>query len=176
MPNENETKKQEEIVASPETKEETPAKTVDDFIELAKKQREDTVKKSEYDKLVAERNRLMESILDGKELRPEVAAKEVNVAELKKKMTDPDISNLEFIKTSLELRKAAIEKGEGDPYLPRGTSVSDSEADRAEQIAKTLQECVDESRGSESVFTALLADRIGKDDPAIISALRKRRS
>lgn len=179
MPNENENEKKQEKQTPPPAdqnkKEEPKAKTVDDFIEIAKKQKDNTVEKTEYDKVVAERNRLMESILEGKNpLLENGKSEKVDIAKLKERMRDPDISNLEFVKTSLQLRQIAIENGEEDPYLPKGApEVTEAERQRVEEIAKSLQKCVDESHGSDTIFRGLLDNAMVKDDPTIINRLRK---
>lgn len=75
-------------------------------------------------------------------------------------------SNLEIAKASLRHRDASIAAGKGDPYLPRGSKVQVSEDDieKADNLAKVMKECIDESEGDEGVFTAKLNSKL-KEPP-----------
>jgi hypothetical protein len=62
-----------------------------------------------------------------------------------------------------------------DPFLPHGAKIKPNEQDveRAEVVAKTIQECIDKSEGSSEVFTALLQAETTNDSPTFIAHLKK---
>lgn len=177
MPNENENEKKQPAQEKVDEKKTPEKDKVDEFIEQAKKRNEESVSKAEYEKVKAERDKVMQYVIDGKgDLDQEGSKKEENIdiTALKKKLANPDISNLEYIETSLKLRQAAIDKGESDPYLPKSGTVTESDIEQAKKIAKVFEETVKEANGNDAVFRALLESKIGNDDPAITAMIRKR--
>ena len=90
--------------------------------------------------------------------------------ELRKKIfnLDNDPSNIEYIKTLLELRNALIENGERDPALPIGEKVeiTTDTIQKIENTANGLQYCVDYAEGDSGIFTAQL-QRIMRDNGPI---------
>ena len=128
-----------------------------DYVAAINELKANSVSKTEYQKLRAENKKLLDALVSGKEIdvQPE---KPVDVNELRKKLFNKDsqMSNLEYIDTSLKLRNALIEKGERDPFLPIGSHVSETPEmyDKAQAVADLLQDCVDFADGDSGVFTA----------------------
>lgn len=128
-----------------------------DYVAAINELKANSVSKTEYQKLRAENKKLLDALVSGKEIdvQPE---KPVNVNELRKKLFNKDsqMSNLEYVETSLKLRDALIEKGERDPFLPIGTHVNETPEmyDKAQAVADLLQDCVDFADGDSGVFTA----------------------
>lgn len=166
MPNENEN---ETKTVEPEQKP-APA-TVDEFLAAAKEAKENTVSKEDYDKIVAERNKLMKSILDGEKLEKEAATSKPDIAELKRIFKDPDSSNLQIVTASLGIREAVIEKTGKDPFAAKP-----EENKRAAEVAGILQQCVDEANGDDEKFVYLLNSHLAEDDPTLIAAINKRKA
>lgn len=136
-----------------------------DYLEAINTLKENTVPKEQYSKLREENKRLLEALVNGEQIEVETETP-VDVAELRKSLFngDKELSNLEYVTKALELRKALIEKGERDPFLPVGNQITDTAEmiSKAQNVADVLQECVDFAQGDSGIFTAQL-QRILKD-------------
>lgn len=133
------------------------SETDTDYVAAINELKANTVSKTEYAKLRSENKKLLDALVNGKEIDvPQ--EKPVDVNELRKKLfnKDSDLSNLEYVDTALQLRNALIEKGERDPFLPIGTHVSETPEmyEKAQNVADLLQDCVDFADGDSGVFTA----------------------
>lgn len=140
-----------------------------DYIEALKEMKQNSVSRESYDKLKSENKQLLDALVQGKEIELPKEEK-VDVNELRKKLFNKDasLSNLEYVDTALKLRKALIDNGERDPFLPYGDRV-DTTAEhyaKAETVANVLQECVDFADGDSGIFTAELQRRTKEAIPA----------
>lgn len=140
-----------------------------DYIEALKEMKQNSVSRESYDKLKSENKQLLDALVQGKEIELPKEEK-VDVNELRKKLFNKDsyLSNLEYVDTALKLRKALIENGERDPFLPYGDRV-DTTAEhyaKAEAVANVLQDCVDFADGDSGIFTAELQRRTKEAIPA----------
>ena len=133
-----------------------------DYVQAINELKANTVSKTEYAKVRAENKRLLDALVSGEKL--DVPDKEVlDPVALRQKLFNKDsqLTNLEYVDTSLKLRKAMLERGERDPFLPYGDRVQDTAQmyDTAEKVASVLQECVDFADGDSGIFTAELQRR-----------------
>ena len=141
-----------------------------DYIQAINELKANTVDKSQYEKLKAENKKLLDSLVSGQ--TPDIAkpVEKPDINELRKKIFNPDnnLSNLEYVDNMLKLRNALIENGERDPFLPIGEKVeiTADTVQKAENVAKVLQDCVDFAEGDSGIFTAQL-QRIMKDNGPI---------
>lgn len=130
-----------------------------DYIEAINKIKETHVPKEQYSKLREENKRLIDALVNGEQIEVQTETP-VNVDELRKTLFngDRELNNLEYVDTALKLRKALIEKGERDPFLPSGTHVNITAdmIEKAQNVADVLQECVDFADGDSGIFTAQL--------------------
>ena len=138
-----------------------------DYVAAIQELQNNTVSKEQYNKLRSENKKLLDALVNGREIDLPKEEK-VNVDDLRKKLfnKDANLSNLEYIDTTLKLRKALIEQGERDPFLPVGDRVNETAEmyDIAQRVSDGLQECVDFADGDSGIFTAQL-QRITKDSP-----------
>lgn len=138
-----------------------------DYVAAINELKANSVSKTEYSKLRAENKKLLDALVNGREIDLPKEEK-ANVDDLRKKLfnKDANLSNLEYVDTALKLRNALIENGERDPFLPVGDRVSETAEmyDVAQRVADGLQECVDFADGDSGIFTAQL-QRITKDTP-----------
>jgi hypothetical protein len=141
--------------------------TDSDYVAAINELKANSVSKTEYSKLRAENKKLLDALVNGREIDLPKEEK-ANVDDLRKKLfnKDANLSNLEYVDTALKLRNALIENGERDPFLPVGDRVSETAEmyDMAQRVADGLQECVDFADGDSGIFTAQL-QRITKDTP-----------
>ena len=153
-------------------------------VELAKalkEARENSVPKSEYEKVVAEKNKLVSEIINGGGAgngQTPAPEQQESIEDLRKDLYGPkcaDLSNLEYWKKTLALREAVIKKGDPDPFLPIGTKISPTSDDvaKAENVAKVVQKCIDECNGDSELFTAMLQSKTNNDSPEITMRLAK---
>lgn len=121
-----------------------------------------TVSIEQYQNLLEDNKRLIQSLASGERGEAEGASAGATLEELRKKLSNPeDMTNLEYVTTALELRERIMESGGDDPFLPNGTHARATAADReaAERVAAVMQECVDAADGNDGVFTAQLMAR-----------------
>lgn len=133
-----------------------------DYIAEIQNLRESTVSKKQYQRLLEDNKRLIQSLASGERGEAEGASAGATLEELRKKLSNPeDMTNLEYVTTALELREMIMESGGDDPFLPNGTHARATAADReaAERVAAVMQECVDAADGNDGVFTAQLMAR-----------------
>ena len=140
------------------------------YIDEIQNLRETTVSKEQYEKKCEENRRLIQSLANGTPLPgAEQEPPKPSIEELKKKLADGDqLSNLEYMKTVLDLRNSLIEKGEQDPFVPQGANVTPEATDwaTAQRVADAFQSCVDYADGDSEIFTTELM-RITKDSAPI---------
>lgn len=140
-----------------------------DYIEALKEMKQNSVSRESYDKLKSENKQLLDALVQGKEIELPKEEK-VDIDALRKKLFNKDtsLSNLEYVDTALKLRKALIEEGERDPFLPYGDRVDTKPElyEKAENVANVLQECVDFADGDSGIFTAELQRRTKEAIPA----------
>lgn len=138
-----------------------------DYISAINEMKQNSVDKKQYEKLKAENQRLLDALVEGKQI--DMPKEEpVSINDLRKKLFTEELSNLEYIDTTLKLRDAIIEKGEPDPFLPYGDKVNLTQdtIDRAQHTADVLKECVDFADGDSGIFTAELQRRTIEAMPA----------
>ena len=132
--------------------------TNQDYISALNEMRKNTVSKEAYDKLREDNKKLLDTIVSGQSLEQTEVKEEVDVDALRKELfgkSRRDLSNLEYVDKTLQLRKALMERGEQDPFVMKAGRTSSPEAEdfkKAERVASVLQECVDIADGNDSVF------------------------
>jgi hypothetical protein len=139
-----------------------------DYIEALKEMKQNSVTRESYDKLKSENKKLLDALVNGKEI--DIKKEEpVDISKLRKDLFNRDgqMSNLDYVSTALKLRDALIEKGERDPFLPYGEKVNltAEHYDKAEQVATVLRECVDFADGDSGIFSAELQRRLKDSMP-----------
>lgn len=133
----------------------------DNYIEAIKEIKENSVAKEEYLKLKEENKQLLKSLVNG-ETRQVEEKEPVDIDALRNDLFNKDLSNLEYITKSLQLRDELIERGEKDPFLPYGKNIlpTDDDIEKAEKVANVLKECVEIANGDSGVFTNELQRRL----------------
>ena len=133
-----------------------------DYLAAIKELKQNSVNRAEYDKLRAENKKLLDSIVNGQSVEVEPVPEKKSIEELREAYLKEDQTNLEYITNTLNLRKALIEEGKPDPFLPIGNQIlpTDEDVAAANKVAEVLQECVDYAEGDSSVFTNELQRRL----------------
>ena len=125
------------------------------YIEAIKEMKQNSVSRSDYEKLREENRNLLKSLVNGEIVDRHVDKEPVDINNLRQDLFNKEHSNLDFITKAMELREALIESGEEDPFLPKGHNVQITDSDRAtaEKVAAAFQHCIDYADGDSGVFT-----------------------
>ena len=137
-----------------------------DYLAAIKELKQNSVDRSEYDKLRAENKKLIDAVVNGQPSQEEPVltkhSKE-QIDELRNELFNSprDLNNLEYITKAMELREALMENGKPDPFLPVGKQISPTRDDLegAEKVAQVYKECIDYAEGDSEVFTNELMRR-----------------
>ena len=137
-----------------------------DYINAIKDLKQNSVNRSEYEKLRAENKRLIDAVVNGQPGQEEqvvVRHSKEQIDDLRNDLFNSprELNNLEFITKAMELREALMENGEPDPFLPVGKQISPTRDDieGAEKVAQVYKECIDYAEGDSEVFTNELMRR-----------------
>lgn len=144
--------------------EKEPTAVEKNYLEVIKKMKENMVLKSDYDAAIAENKKLAEQLITSP--NPQEQPKEkVDIKKLQDQFSaSTQMTNLEFVSSALKLRKALIEDGKPDPFLPVGRRISPTEDDirKANKVADAFEYCVDAAQGDPAIFNMELM-RITRD-------------
>lgn len=139
-----------------------------DYIEAIDKLRKTTVPKEAYDKLRKENKDLISALANGQSIEIDTKNKP-DITTLRKELygKGKELNNLEYVDKALQLRRAIIDAGGADPFLPTGdhVKITSQMIETAETVAETLEECVEFAEGDSGVFTAELQRRMKDTTP-----------
>lgn len=132
-----------------------------DYLAAIKELKQNSVDRSEYEKLKAENKKLIDAVVNGQQLEVEPEAKHRDAQEIREELFNHEHNNLDYVKLALELRETLMSEGEPDPFLPMGAQISPTADDvaTAEKVARAYQECIDYSGGDSALFTQELMRR-----------------
>ena len=137
-----------------------------DYLAAIKELKQNSVDRSEYDKLRAENKKLIDAVVNGQPGQEEPAVSKHSKEQIDDLRNDlfnspKELNNLEYITKAMELREALIENGEPDPFLPVGKQISPTRDDLegAEKVAQVYRECIEYADGDSEVFTNELMRR-----------------
>ena len=149
---------------------------VEDFITQVKEIKENTVSKEDYEKVLEDRKKLMQALIDGNtdgiELPDNSSDDELDkrIIANRNKLAKGEVANdLDYWQTVLQLRNDVIEKEgeERDPFLPNGHDYvyDENDAKRAKAVAQTVQDCIDLAEGDSTFFKNELLRRVKDTSP-----------
>ena len=137
-----------------------------DYINAIKDLKQNSVDRSEYEKLRAENKKLIDAVVNAQPAQEEqvvVKHSREQIDDLRNDLFNSprELNNLEFITKAMELREALMENGEPDPFLPVGKQISPTRDDLegAEKVAQVYKECIEYADGDSEVFTNELMRR-----------------
>lgn len=137
------------------------------YIEAMAQLKANSVSKEKYEKLEQENQQLINALKEGSQIEMVSDEEKPSLKELAEVISDEnfEVTNMEGWSKALEFRKAAIEAGMRDPFLPNSRDYAYNEADgaRAQLIADTLENIISQANGNPDVFNALCKQYI-KDD------------
>lgn len=141
-----------------------PTAVETNYLEVIQKMKKTMVPKTDYDEAIKENKKLAEQLITNP--GPQEQPKEkVDIKKLQDQFSaSTQMTNLEFVSNALKLRKALIEDGKPDPFLPVGRRISPTEDDirKANKVADAFEYCVDAAQGDPAIFNMELM-RITRD-------------
>ena len=151
----------EEIIETNNTNESTDT----DYIEVINNLKANSVPKNTYQKLKDENKRLLDSLVNGQQVEAPNTPK-ISNDELRKDLFTKKLSNLEFVKKTLQIRQNILDETGEDVFATDSTQFSFSDEDKrdAQRVADALQNCVEVADGNSAIFTNEL-QRILRDTP-----------
>lgn len=134
------------------------------LVDAMKKQKENSVPKKDYDKLLAENKALVEAYTEGKLLdgdTVEVKQEKRKASEIRDELFGSEHNNLDGWRLTLELREAVLEETGKDIFVPEGHEYNPTDMDyeKAQNVADVVSECIKQSNGSSEDFTAFLMSK-----------------
>lgn len=151
--------------------------TASDYLEVINDLKKNTVSKEDYEKLREENKMLLNNIANNVGVVDDVQVVEpVDIDKLREELfssDNQDITNLDYMTKVMELRKALIDRGERDPFLPSGQNIlpTDEDIKTANRVAEVFQNCIDVADGNSDIFTQEL-QRVTVD---VVPQVNKRR-
>ena len=137
-----------------------------DYLAAIKELKQNSVDRSEYDKLRAENKKLIDAVVNGQPGQEEPVVSKHSKEQIDELRNDlfnspKELNNLEYVTKAMELREALMENGEPDPFLPVGKQISPTRDDLegAEKVAQVYRECIEYAEGDSEVFTNELMRR-----------------
>lgn len=136
------------------------------YIDTIKDLKKNTVSNQEYQRVLNENRNLLKTLVEQGQVdataepeKPKATLEEIN--KMRKDLFNNDHSNLDYVSKTLELRKALIENGEPDPFLPQGKNyiATDEDLAAAEKLATVFEECIEYAEGDSELFTNELMRR-----------------
>ena len=124
-----------------------------EYINAIKELKANSVPKEKFDKVVEEKRELLQALVNGDSIEVEKEESKT-MQELREAYFREDQTNLEMAQNTLALRKAIMDEGGQDPFLPFGATaqVTQADIDGAEKTAQYLQHCIDVADGDPGVF------------------------
>lgn len=130
-----------------------------DLLKEVKRIKENSVPKEEYEKIVAEKKKLMKDFIYGSGDSTEVGEAKPNIQELRKKVLGDDVeklNDLEFWKGVSDLYHARLEEGV-NIFLPRGdkTKYTRDDYENVSSFMATMDSIIADSEGNPITFRSI---------------------
>ena len=126
-----------------------------DYLTAIKELKQNSVNRTEYDKLRDENKKLINAIVNGQPAEISTAKEpKASRADLIKALNKPGITDLDYAKASLELRDLELAETGRDMYCPLGVQYVPTDEDKAsaERVAEELRDMINIADGDSNVF------------------------
>ena len=130
------------------------------YIEAIKEMKKNTVDIKTYQKVKDENKKLLEALVEGKQIETPAKQQRKSVEELSKAFLNPNQSMYSGVKAVMELREAVLEEEGRDIFCPSGFKIKATQEDQkaAQKLAEGLQYCLDVADGDPKKFQRALDD------------------
>lgn len=132
-----------------------------DYLEAIQALKQNSVDRSEYEKLKAENKKLINAVVNGQSADVEAKPEYRDADTIREELFNHEHSNLDYVKLALELRSTLMAEGKPDPFLPMGSQIAPTadDVEKAQKVADVYQECIDYAEGDSKLFTQELMRR-----------------
>lgn len=159
----------EEVKNSVSGEEKSNVDTTQDYISAINEIKQNSVSKEAYNKVVEDNKRLLDSIVHGTDNGQDQGQKpkEPDINELREELygvNRNDMTNYEYVDKTLQLRKAIMDKGGVDPFVPAGRKIQPTLEDfqKAQNVADVLQEQVDDVKNNYGGDPSIFNDKLSR--------------
>lgn len=125
-----------------------------------------SVPKSEYNKLKAEKDKYLKALIKGDQVAAVTKKEPVDLkAERARLSKNPNPHNLQWWKDNLALRQATIEQEGWDSFAQfnKRTPPTKANVEQAEEVASFIQQIIDDSQDNPDAFQLLYKQRVYND-------------
>ena len=139
------------------------------YLDTINELKKNTVSREEYNKLRDENKTLLNTIVNGGSLEQDAAApQKPTIQELRDKLYGKnceDLTDLEYIEATLDLRDALLEETGTDYFAPTGSQYTADFNDQkaAQETYEALRHCVEVADGDNQVFIQEITRLIPND-------------
>ena len=128
-----------------------------------------SVAKSEYNKVIAERDKYLKALIEGNQIEEKKPREGKSIDTLRKELFQQESTNLDFAKNALELRNAIIESNGIDVFVGSGHHLvpTDDDYASAQKVADALQHCIEIADNDPEIFTRELMRITNDVAPAV---------
>ena len=126
-----------------------------DYITAIKELKQNSVDRTKYDQVVAEKKALLDALVNGEEIEvPNKAKRSIDEIRRETFKENSGLTAIQYVTNVLELREALMSEGKPDPFLPTDRNYGPHEEDYAEaqKVADVFRECLDYADGDNQVF------------------------
>ena len=159
----------EEVKNSVSGEEMSNVDTTQDYISAINEIKQNSVSKEAYNKVVEDNRKLLDSLVHGTGNGQDQGQKpkEPDINELREELygvNRNDMTNYEYVDKTLQLRKAIMDKGGVDPFVPAGRKIQPSLEDfqKAQNVADVLQEQVDDVKNNYGGDPSIFNDKLSR--------------
>ena len=133
-----------------------------DYIAAINEMKANSVDKAQYEKLKSENKKLMDALINNKQIETP-KKREIDVDSIQKKLLErnPRMTSLEGFQLMLDLREADLQAGKTDPFISANMkSPTQADIEAAQRRADIYQECIDYAQGDPALFSQELTRRM----------------
>lgn len=132
-----------------------------DYLKVIEDLKANSVKKEEYDKMLEENRKLLNSIVNGQQIQVAEEEPEIESSDFYRNQIDHAQTNLDYITAVCNYRDAVLKESGEDIFTLHkpGERVDEFELQAARDTADVFKQCIEDSEGDPKTFNALLQRR-----------------
>jgi hypothetical protein len=92
----------------------------EDYIQVINDLKANSVSKAEYEAMKEENRKLLKTIVNNEPQQPVTEEEKIDIQALRNDLFNNEHNNLEYVEMALKLRKALMDLGQEDPFVPQG--------------------------------------------------------
>lgn len=165
-----------EILNSESSQDVESTETEFDAVQAINELKQNSVSKSEYNRVKAEKDKYLKALIEGSYIDNTVPKDPVDIDGLRNELfSGKEMTNLEYAEKALALRNALIDRDGIDVFVAKGSKLTPSNEDyeAAQRVADAFENCIEIADGDNEIFTRELM-RITNDVAPIQSKINSK--